>query len=117
MINWIIIGVLIAIGFIFLKFDHHAKLIKTAVMVVLLLLLYFSLSATLKSTETDLSTPTGVIKTIYAYFGWIGQTGAELFDIGKDTVSLVGNVIKINQTEIKEKELPDLPFNKIPFKK
>jgi len=47
----------------------------------------------------DLKSPRGIIDGVYLYVGWIGHTTSSLWDIGTNTVSLVGNAIKMNNTE------------------
>jgi len=116
-ISWIVILVLVAIGLIYMKLEHHGKLLKVGVLVFLLLLILFSMSSIFKSRGTDSSSPKEVANTIYLYFGWLGNTMGQLWDIGKDTVTTVGNVVKINDSDI-ELEKYDWKGNiNLPFKK
>ena len=96
--NWIIIGVFVVIGLIFLKMEHHTRKIKVIVIVIIGFILYFSIAGIFMSEQVDITSPRGIINAVYVYFGWIGQTATSLWNIGTDTVSLVGNVIKLNNT-------------------
>ena len=97
-INWIIIGVFVMIALFFLQMEHHTRKLKALVFAILGLALYFSLIGLLNSTEVSINSPKGIINAVYTYFGWIGETGAKLWDIGKDTTSLVGHAVKVNVT-------------------
>lgn len=97
-INWIVIGVFIIIGLIVLQLEHHSRRIKALVFAVIGLVLYFSLVGILSSGEVSIDSPRGIINAVYTYFGWIGETGSKLWDIGTDTASLVGNAVKVNAT-------------------
>ena len=98
-IKWIILGVFIILGLFFLKMEHHTRKLKVAIIAILGFIIYFSLMGLLNSDDVDISSPRGIVNTIYSYFGWVGETGARLVDIGKDTVTLVGNAVKMNSTE------------------
>lgn len=102
-IQWIIIGVLVLLGIWFLKMEHHARKVKIVVLVVIIALIYFSMVGIFSSEKVDLTSPRGIINSVYVYFGWIGQTSSALFDIGADTVNLVGNAIKINNSDEERK--------------
>jgi len=98
-IQWIIIGVFILIGLWYLKVEHHARKIKIIILVAIGVLIYFSIMGIFSSEKVDLTSPRGVINSVYIYFGWIGQTTSNLWDIGINTVDLVGNAIKVNNTD------------------
>lgn len=97
-IQWVIIGVFILVGLWYLKMEHHTRKVKIVILIVLGALIYFSMLGIFSSERVDLTSPRGIINSVYIYFGWIGQTSSALFDIGADTVNLVGNAIKINNT-------------------
>ena len=99
MIQWIIIIIFILVGIWFLKMEHHAKKVKIAVLIIVGALIYFSMIGIFSSEQVDLTSPKGIVNSVYVYFGWIGQTSNVLWGIGTDTVNLVGNAIKINNTE------------------
>ena len=99
LIHWIAIALVIIIGAYFVKLDHHARKIKIVIIVILVLIAYFSIMGIFKSNEVDVTTPKGIVNAVYIYFGWIGQTFSNLWDIGTDTVTTVGNAIKVNNTE------------------
>jgi len=99
LIHWIAIILLILIGIYLVKMDHHARKIKIVLIIIVGLLLYFSIMGVFKSEQVDVTSPKGIVGAVYVYFGWIGQTMSNLWDIGGDTVNLVGNAIKTNNTE------------------
>ena len=98
-VQWVVIAVFIIIGLYYLKFEHHAKKIKIVIFLVLGFALYFSLISHFNSDNVDLTSPRGVVNGIYLYVGWLGQTASSLWNIGSNTVTLVGNAIKINDTQ------------------
>ncbi len=100
-IQWIILSILILLGFVFLKLEHHGRKIKIAIVIFIFLFLYFSMMALFSSDQVSLKSPRGIVNSIYIYLGWIGQTSTAIWDIGKDTVDLVGNTIKLNRTDIR----------------
>lgn len=77
--------------------EHHMRKVKLAVILIIVFLLYLSLSSVFNS-EASLNSPKGIINAVYVYFGWLGQTIGNLWDIGVDTAHTVGNAIKINST-------------------
>lgn len=100
-VKWIIIAIFVVLGFTLLKLEHHTRKIKVVILALLAAVLYFSLMGLLNSTEFSFSNPRGIVNAVYNYFGWIGRTGSEIFDIGKNTVSLVGNAVKLNATAVR----------------
>ena len=98
MLNWIIIGVFILIGTVVLQLEHHTRKFKAVIFAILGLAIYFSLVGMLSSNDVSIDSPRGIVNAVYTYFGWIGETSARLWDIGKDTTYLVGNAIKLNVT-------------------
>ncbi len=104
-IPWIVIIISLLILAIFLKFEHHAKTIKTIILLLFLLLLGVSMYNMFKSQSIDTSSPKEIVNMVYMYFGWLGNTVSELWDIGKSTVQTVGNVIKIDKTNITVEEI------------
>ena len=75
------------------------------------------MSSILRIRNTDESSPKDVVTTIYLYFGWLGNTIGQLWDIGQDTAKTVGNVVKVNDSDIELEKYDwkkniDLPFLK-----
>jgi len=97
--QWIAVAVLIFLGFTYLKLEHHGNKIKIAVIIIIGAILYFSIIGHFNTQEIDITSPRGIINSVYLYFGWIGNTASSLWDIGVDTTHMVGNAIKINDTE------------------
>ena len=98
-LNWIIIGVFVMIALFFLQMEHHTRKLKALVFAILGLALYFSLLGMMSSNEVNIDSPKGIVNAVYTYFGWIGETSTRLWDIGKDTTSMVGHAIKLNVTD------------------
>jgi multisubunit Na+/H+ antiporter MnhC subunit len=96
---WVAIGLLVFIGLFLIKMEHHARKVKVIFIVLVGLLLYFSIVSIFSSEKVDLTSPKGVVNAVYVYFGWIGTTIGNLWDIGADTAHTVGNAIKINNTK------------------
>ncbi len=97
--NWVIIGMCVLIGLFLLKMEHHTRKIKVISVIIIGFILYFSIVGMFTSEQVDLSSSRGVVNAVYLYFGWIGQTATNLWDIGTNTVDLVGNAIKINNSD------------------
>ena len=102
-IQWIVITVLVLLGLWFFQLEHHTRKIKIVVAIAVVALLYFSMITIFSSQEVDLTNPRGIVNAVYFYAGWIGQTATNLWDIGVDTTTLVGNAIKVNRTEERRK--------------
>jgi glucan phosphoethanolaminetransferase (alkaline phosphatase superfamily) len=99
----IILGVLIFVAFFFLKMEHQTRRVKIILIILAIMLIYFSLVGILNSEKVDLKSPRGVVSAVYLYFGWIGQTASNLWDVGKDTFGMVGNAIKLGNYTDKDK--------------
>jgi hypothetical protein len=98
-IQWVIIALFVLAGLWFLKLEHHSKKVKVVIIVLIGAVIYFSMMNIFTSDQVDLTSPRGVVNGVYVYFGWIGRTASNLWDIGADTVSLVGNAVKVNNTD------------------
>ncbi|MDP2947034.1 MAG: hypothetical protein Q8N88_02880 [Nanoarchaeota archaeon] len=101
MMYWVIIGLMILIALTFFRFEHGARKMKIIILVILGLLVYLSIVTVFSSKNVDVNSPRGIVSSVYFYFGWIGNTLSNLWDIGADTVHTVGNAIKVNNTEQK----------------
>ena len=98
-LNILIIALLGVAFIIFLNLEHHGRKLKWIALIIIGVLLYFSIANIFTSEDVDLSSPKGIINAVYVYVGWIGETSAKLWDIGKDTTVAVGNAIKLNQSK------------------
>lgn len=96
---WVAIGLMVFIGLFLIKMEHHARKIKVIVILLIGLLLYFSIMGIFSSEKVELTSPRGIVNAVYVYFGWIGTTIGNLWDIGANTVHTVGNAIKLNSTK------------------
>jgi hypothetical protein len=99
MIFWIVLVFLAVAAILFFKFEHHFRLFRIALLGFIVVLIYLSMSSVLSSGEVNLDSPRGIVNAVYLYVGWLGETTAELFDIGKDSVALAGNAVKVGETE------------------
>ena len=97
--QWIAVAVLIFLGFAYLKLEHHGNKIRIAIILIVGAILYFSIIGHFNTQEIDITSPRGTVNSVYLYFGWIRSTASSLWDIGVDTTHMVGNAIKINDTE------------------
>ena len=97
--QWIAIGIITIIGILLLQIEHHTRKYKVIAIVIIGALLYFSIIGIFSSEQTDFTSPKSIVSGVYLYAGWIGQTASSLWGIGTDTVHMVGNAIKVNNTE------------------
>lgn len=93
-IEIIFVIILLYVGFVFLKMEHHTRKLKILLIVGVVLLIYVSVMNIFSSDRVDLTSPRGIIKGVYLYVGWIGTTISNLWDVGKDTVGMVGEAVK-----------------------
>ena len=98
MIWWLVIIGFLIVAILFIKFEHILKRWKIIVLVIVLVFLFFSVRAIAQNNQIDLKSPSSIINTAYVYFGWLGEKGIQIFDVGKTTFNAVGNVIKGNTT-------------------
>jgi glucan phosphoethanolaminetransferase (alkaline phosphatase superfamily) len=98
MIAWIIIAGVIIIALIWLEVEKKFKWVKIVLLLALVAILYFSFLGASKTQEFDYSSPRGIYMAVYSYVNWVGSTAKDVFAIGKDTVLLVGDVIKENHS-------------------
>jgi len=100
----IVIGVFILIAFYYIKMEHHARKLKVVAAILIILLLYFSVSGVLNSNQVDITSPSGIVNAVYLYVGWIGHTAVNLWNVGVETVNMVGNAVKVGGGEDDEDE-------------
>ncbi|MFH1521878.1 MAG: hypothetical protein ABIF18_02880 [archaeon] len=98
-VQWVVIGVFILVGLWYLKMEHHTRKVKIAALIIIGAIAYFSMVGIFSSDKVDLTSPRGIVNSVYIYFGWMGQTFSNLWDISVDTTNLVGNAIKVNGSE------------------
>ena len=97
--EWIAVAVIVVIGIFFLQMEHHMRKYKIIIIAIIGLVIYFSILGVFSSEDIDFKSPKSIVSGIYLYVGWLGQAASNLWDIGGDTVTMVGNVIKVNNTE------------------
>ena len=96
---WIAIGILVLIGLFYIKMEHHGRKVKLIVLVLICAMIYLSIVGLLSSNRVDLTSPSGIVNGAYLYVGWIGETAVKLWDVGAESVGLVGNAVRFNKTE------------------
>ena len=57
------------------------------------------MSSVLSSSPVDIGSPKGIVNALYLYVGGLGETTADLFNIGQDTAGLVGHAIKVENPD------------------
>ena len=87
-VQWVIVAVFVLAGLWYLKMEHHSRKMKVVIIVLIGALIYFSMINIFTSSQVDLTSPRGVV-----------NAASSLWDIGSDTVGLVGNAIKVNNTD------------------
>ncbi len=97
-INLVIIGIFVVLLFVFLRMDHAGRKIKVIGLILVGLLLYFSIMNLFASKEVNLASPKGIVKAVYLYFGWIGKTLGNLWDVGVETTGKVIGAVSFNNT-------------------
>jgi len=90
--------IFILIAFLILRVEHIGRKARIVLLILIALVLYFSVANLFSSESIDLTSPRGIINAVYIYFGWLGKTAAALWDVGKETVNMVGDVINFNVT-------------------
>ena len=99
MLNIILILVFILVAFLLLRVEHMGRKVKIIALVLIGLMLYFSVVSLFTAESTDLTSPKGVINAVYVYFGWLGETMVNLWDVGVETTGNVIEATKFNKTE------------------
>tara|TARA_Y100000310_G_C20651820_1_gene799852 strand:- start:1693 stop:2004 length:312 start_codon:yes stop_codon:yes gene_type:complete len=97
-LNIIFLAIFVLLAFLVLRVEHLGRKVKIVAIILIGLLIYFSIASIFSSESIDLTSPRGVVNAVYVYIGWIGKTANNLWDVGKDTVNMVGNAIKFNAT-------------------
>ena len=98
LINIIILLIFLLIAFLVLRVEHIGRKVKIVAFILIGLLLYFSIMNILTTESIDLKSPRGVVNAVYLYFGWLGKTASSLWDVGKETSHMVGDVVNFNVT-------------------
>lgn len=100
---WIIALVLLGLIYVFIQVNSFKQSWTVFIFIVLLVLVFFSMSGMIRSGELDFSTAGNSINSLGVYAGWLGKTTINVFSVVKDSFRTVGHVISSNTTEIKEK--------------
>ena len=87
--NWIIIGALIVMAFLFLRIKHMKHKTMLIFAVILLLFIYTTSSQVLSRYEINWKSAGGLEKAVRIYFAWLGGAFSNLR-------SLTANAIKLD---------------------
>lgn len=98
-VEWIIVAIFVFMGLLYIKLEHGMSKVKILVIVIVGFVVYFSIVNHFTSDQVDLTSPKGIVNGVYLYVGWVGSTATNLWNIGANTVSMVGNAIKIDKVE------------------
>lgn len=96
MVNLIAIAIFVILGLILLRMEHMGRKAKWVLLILVGLLIYISVASLFTTEGVDLGSPGGIAKAVYLYFGWMGRTLGNLWDVGKETVHMVGDAISFN---------------------
>jgi hypothetical protein len=94
----LILLVILCLGLFLIKISHFGKKVKLFIFVILILLLYFSLTNTISENNIKLNSFEGYTNIVSLYLGAIIDSFKSAFTIGSESVQFVGNVIKGNLT-------------------
>jgi len=89
MINVIVIGILIALVYLFFKAKYVQHKLYSVIIIAFLLFFYVSGARVVSENEVNLSTFDGVVTAVRLYFGWLGH-------VFTNTKVIVGNAFKMN---------------------
>jgi hypothetical protein len=91
MISWVIIGLLVVVGLVLLKFKHFRHRLTIVFLIFLVVFLYTTISIVNRTNSLDLTTTEGFLSSVKVYTGWL----AHGFDNLK---SITGNAVKMDWT-------------------
>lgn len=89
MISWMIIGLLVVVGLILLKFKHFKHRITLVFLIFLIVFLYTTISLVNKTNNLDLTTTEGFLSSVKVYTGWLAHGFGNLKVI-------TGNAVKMD---------------------
>jgi len=98
---WLIIVGLLILGLILLLVEHHTRNVKVVAIILVVLLIYASISSIGKPRVMDTGSLRGIIKGVYVYFIWIGDVVSGAWDEG---VIATGKVIDVFKKDEKDKD-------------
>lgn len=98
-VSWLIFGVLLLLGIYLFRTDPKKRKIRLAIIIILGLFLYFSISSMVKSNDISINSPKGIVNSVTLYFNWLATTAVNLWDVGTKTVHMTGSAIKMNSSK------------------
>lgn len=102
MIWYIAIFLVVLVVFVGLKIKKHTRKLKIVLVLLLCLMIYISIMKLLSNENISLDSPRGIASAIYYSFGYLGETIGNVWEIGSDTVTTVGNVIRSEENNTKK---------------
>ncbi len=97
-----IVAILICL-WVFFKIENHKQTVRIIILVIIIVVVYFSIMTWFGSEQGDINSTGSVIKSVYGYIGWVGETGSVVVNGVKSSIKTVGNAVMGNKTET----LPD----------
>lgn len=94
--NWIIIGILIVLVFLFLRMKHFKGKIVAVLLIITLIFLYTTATTLLTEEEINWKTFGGVEKALRIYFSWLGNAFGNLKTISGQAIKMDWQIEKNN---------------------
>ncbi len=85
--------VFILLSLLLFRLEHSGKRIKLIIIIILGLIIFFSFMKFYNSSEMDLKTPIGIVKTGIGYGKWVGHSVVNLWEAKDDIVKIVGDAV------------------------
>jgi len=91
-LTFVVIGILVVAGLIFIQFEHHTKKLKVGIAIIFGTLLLLAVMGFYNSGQTDFSSVKSAFQTFFLFFTWMWDSSLEIWDAG---VEFTGKVIGI----------------------
>ncbi len=88
MLNWIVIGMLIVLFLIALRFKHLKQKAFLIAIILLALFFYISASKVIKTESINLKTFDGVVSAGRIYFNWLIHLGGNVKTLGGQAIKM-----------------------------
>jgi len=72
--------------------------VKWVLIILIVFMIYFSVTGFLNTSDPDFQSPKGIANTAYAYVGWVGNAIKNLWSSKDEIGEIVGDAIKFNNT-------------------
>lgn len=107
-ILWIIVAIVIIVGFTYIKFSSTKDQIKLVIVVILVLFLFGTILIVYTSNKLELSSSEGITESIKIYFGFLANGFKNLKTITGKAIDMdwtSSNASFFNKTEIEQKKI------------